>query len=331
MVVLEVNYNDYFLLLQQFADAFRIPHDITEDYLVVPESKGSGSMKVLKLFNELQVLVMDVSFNEGLNYKRIKSTENFFILHFDHVFIADTFKVRVDDEVLQKTNTYHSFVRLTSTSFDNEEFIPPRQQLKSVLVLFNEKWLKKYIGLSPNSDVLKKYLSLKTESFDIEPLDDEYMKLLNDLWSVPKNDPFKNIFLQNRVTLLIERFFTRLHEKTSLVNGMLNLSEDEVQRLVVVEQKLVSDFHATPPTIEAFSKMVSMSSTKLKKSFKEMYGNSIYSYYQHSRMEKAKELLESGKLSVKEVAEAVGYINTSNFVTAFKKQYNMLPAEVYEK
>ena len=74
--------------------------------------------------------------------------------------------------------------------------------------------------------------------------------------------------------------------------------------------------------------MVSMSSTKLKKSFKEMYGNSIYSYYQKLRMQKARELLLSGKYSLKQTAEAVGYINTANFITAFKKQYHVLPAKL---
>lgn len=45
-------------------------------------------------------------------------------------------------------------------------------------------------------------------------------------------------------------------------------------------------------------------------------------------MQKANELLLSGKYTVKHVAEAVGYINTSNFITAFKKHYKKLPSQV---
>ena len=147
---------------------------------------------------------------------------------------------------------------------------------------------------------------------------------------MPQNDPLQNIYLQNRVALLVERFFTRIHEKAGLVGGIFKLTEDEMQRLIKVEQFLIKDFSESPPTIEAFSKMVSMSSTRLKRSFKEMYGNSIYSYYQKLRMQKARELLLTGKYSIKQTAENVGYINTANFITAFKKQYNILPAQMLQ-
>ena len=74
-----------------------------------------------------------------------------------------------------------------------------------------------------------------------------------------------------------------------------------------------------------------LSSTKLKKSFKNMYGDSIYSYYQKQRLQKANELLLGGRHNVKQVAEAIGYNNVSNFTLAFKKQYKNVPGSVYNK
>lgn len=328
MVFLEIDHNNYFVLLQQIAAALHLSHQPSQDFLEIPESMGSGYFKALRLFDELQVLIADAVLVKEISYRRLASTEVFYVLHFDDVFISAPLHVKVDDEVLHKVNTRHSFARLTSSLFYHEEKFPAGQQLKGIKVLFNENWLKKYLGLSSGSEVLRKYLSLKTESFHFEPLDEEYMRLLNDLWQTPKNDPVQNIFLQNRVTLLVERFFTRLHEKSNLINGEFKLTDDEIQRLIKVEQHLTGDFETVPPTIEDFSKMVSMSSTRLKRSFKEMYGDSIYSYYQKLRMQKAHELLLSRKYSIKEVAEAVGYINTSNFIAAFKKQYQKLPSQV---
>ncbi|MBC7508108.1 MAG: hypothetical protein H7320_05055 [Ferruginibacter sp.] len=83
--------------------------------------------------------------------------------------------------------------------------------------------------------VLQKYLSLKTESFDIEQLNETYLPLMEEIWSVPQNDPVQNTFLQNWVTLLIERFFTRLHAKSSLLERRFNLTKEEVKRLIQVE------------------------------------------------------------------------------------------------
>jgi AraC-like DNA-binding protein len=227
---------------------------------------------------------------------------------------------------MQKSNTRHSVARLTSNLFVNTEELPPNMHIKSIKILFNEKWLKKYMGMEPDADVLKSYLSLKTESFDIEQLDAEYLELMEQLWNAPKNDPLQDMFLQNRVTLLIERFFTRLYQKMNLLQGKFDLSSAVIQSMVKVENLLISDFSKIPPTIEAFSRMFSMSSTKLKKSFKSIYGDSIYAYYQKQRLQKANELLLSGRYNVKQVAEAIGYNNVSNFTLAYKKQFNKVPA-----
>jgi AraC-like DNA-binding protein len=49
------------------------------------------------------------------------------------------------------------------------------------------------------------------------------------------------------------------------------------------------------------------------------------------RLQKAKELLLSGKYNVKETAHAVGFNNAANFSTAFKKQFHTLPSELIEE
>jgi AraC-like DNA-binding protein len=330
MIVLSINHTDYKLLLRDMAAALKIPYN-GADFITIPSSAGSGKVKVLQLFNELNVLLVDAVFNEALIYKRPQSETRYYVLHFEDVYISGTAKSTIDDEQLQKSNTHHSLARLTSNIFSFIEELPPRQTVKSIKILFAEKWLKKYLGLSADASVLQKYLSLKTESYDIEPLDVTYLRLMDEILSVPHNDPLQNIYLQNRVALLVERFFTRIHEKSDLVGGVFKLTEDEMQRLIKVQQSLINDFAEAPPTIEEFSKMVSMSSTKLKRSFKEMYGNSIYSYYQKLRMQKARELLLSGQYNIRQTAEAVGYINTANFITAFKKQYQVLPGQVLQK
>jgi AraC-like DNA-binding protein len=114
----------------------------------------------------------------------------------------------------------------------------------------------------------------------------------------------------------------------NLLEGKFDLSSNVIKSLIKIEHLLVSDFTQIPPTIEEFSRMVSMSSTKLKKSFKSMYGDSIYAYYQKQRLQKANELLLSGQYNVKQAAEAIGYNNVSNFTLAYRKQFNKVPTPV---
>ena len=327
MIVLHVNHSNYKLLLQDLAAALHIPY-YDSDFLLVPQPLGTGEFKAISLFDELQVLLVDATFNKSIVTIRERSDNRFFLLHFDDVFIAETATLKVDDELLQKSNTRHAVARLTSNVFVNTEELPAHLHIKSIKVLFNEKWLKKYMGMDAADDVLQKYLSLKTESFDIEQLDADYLTLMNDIWTVKKDDPLQNIFLQNRVTLLIELFFTRLYSKANLLQGKFNLSSDVINGLIKVEHLLVNDFSKLPPTIDEFSKLVSMSTTKLKKSFKSMFGDSIYAYYQKQRLQKANELLLTGNFSVKQAAFAVGYNSMGNFTLAYKKQYKKMPDNI---
>jgi AraC-like DNA-binding protein len=330
MIVLELKHTDNKTFLRTMAGLMGLPYN-GEDFIMLQPPAGTGTIKVIDLANELQVLLADIVLSKPLIAKREQSEKRYYVLHFEDAIFTDTARFSVDGEILHKTQVRHSVVRLTSNVFSNTEEIPANTVVKAVKVFFSEAWLKKYLGLGDNVDGLQKYVSLKTACFDIEPLDAEYLRLMDELWNVKKDDPLQNVFLQNRVTLMIERFFLRLAEKMKKFEGKPGKSEDEIQQLMKVESLLVNAAGQTPPTIEELSKLVGMSATKLKKSFKEMYGSGIYTYYQNMRLQKAKELLLSGKYSVKETAETVGFNNTANFSTAFKKHFNTLPSVLIQQ
>jgi AraC-like DNA-binding protein len=327
MIEFELRHTDNKTLLRTMAASMNLPYH-GEDFLLIQPPAGNGIIKIIDLAAELQVLLADVTFDHHFIAKRPPADKRYYVLHFEDVHITDSATFSVDGEKLLKKQTRHAAVRLTSNLFSNTEEISAHTQVKAVKVFFSEAWLKKYLGLGENVDGLQRYLALKTACFDIEPLDAEYHRLMEKLWNVKKDDPLQNIFLQNRVTLLIERFFTRLAEKMNRYEGKPDISQAAMERLMEVEQLLVKDLGESPPTIEALSKKVNMSPTRLKKSFKEMYGSSIYAYYQARRLQKAKELLLSGRYSIKETAETVGFYNAANFATAFKKQFKRLPSEL---
>ena len=311
------------------AAAMNVPYN-GENHITIVAPIGKGTIRILDISDELQVLLANAEFNYNLLAKRKHSDKRFYILHFDDAFITDTAVFSVDGEILQKKRIRHSVARLTSNIFSNTEEISAHTPFKTIKIIFSESWLKKYMGLDAAESVLQKYISLKTACYDIEPLDTEYLDLMEELWRSDSNDPLHNIFLQNRVTLLMERFFTRLNENMRLLDGKPKLNEDEVQRLIKAEELLIKDFTVPAPTIDELSKFINVSSTRLKKNFKEMYGDSIYAYYQKMRMQRAKEILQNGQHNVNATAHLVGYTNTSNFILAFKKQFKQSPGELLQ-
>jgi len=72
---------------------------------------------------------------------------------------------------------------------------------------------------------------------------------------------------------------------------------------------------------------VNLSSGRLAHLFKSEVGISPQRYLNNLRMEKAKELLEHGLLSVKEIAAEVGIPDVSRLCRSFKARYGMTPKE----
>ena len=62
--------------------------------------------------------------------------------------------------------------------------------------------------------------------------------------------------------------------------------------------------------------------------FKEMFGTTIFDFYQGQRMEHARYLLYEKGLSVTEVSLMLGYSSISHFSTAFKKHTGLKPCEL---
>lgn len=83
-----------------------------------------------------------------------------------------------------------------------------------------------------------------------------------------------------------------------------------------------------PITIKELSRKVAINECYLKKGFKELFGTTIFDFYQSQRMEHARYLLYEKGLSVTEVSSLLGYSSISHFSTAFKKHTGLKPCEL---
>jgi AraC-like DNA-binding protein len=83
-----------------------------------------------------------------------------------------------------------------------------------------------------------------------------------------------------------------------------------------------------PITIKELSRKVAINECYLKKGFKELFGTTIFDFYQSQRMEHARYLLYEKGLSVTEVSLLLGYSSISHFSTAFKKHTGLKPCEL---
>jgi AraC-like DNA-binding protein len=77
--------------------------------------------------------------------------------------------------------------------------------------------------------------------------------------------------------------------------------------------------------LKELAKKFGLNQNKLQHGFKTLLNQSVNSYIQSKRVEKAAELLSKGNYSVAEISEKVGLKSKSYFTKIFKKNYGISP------
>jgi len=104
----------------------------------------------------------------------------------------------------------------------------------------------------------------------------------------------------------------------------------EGDRNALVVQKImdyIQEHFAKALTVEQIAQHVYLSPNYVRSLFKEKTGETILNYMTQLRMQKAIQLLKQPKLKIHEISVAVGYENTSYFISVFQKHEGCTPAE----
>lgn len=101
----------------------------------------------------------------------------------------------------------------------------------------------------------------------------------------------------------------------------------QMEKIKAVHEKITGDLE-NRYTIDELSAMYDMPATTMKKCFREVYGDSIYSYQKRYRINVAASMLiQDESMEIQNVAAAVGYENPGKFSTAFRSIMGVSPAE----
>lgn len=104
----------------------------------------------------------------------------------------------------------------------------------------------------------------------------------------------------------------------------LTLSNGELTRLEKVRKRILKDL-TRHYTIDQLAEFAGINTYKLKRGFKQCYGDTIFKYLEHARLEKAMSLLKSGKYEISKISTLIGYQFPTNFIAAFKRNFGITP------
>lgn len=147
--------------------------------------------------------------------------------------------------------------------------------------------------------------------------------VLNQLINFNLNQSIKNLYFKGKAYELLSLYFNR-NEDANIEQCPFLVDESNVIKIRNAKDIIISKM-AEPPTLQELSEEIGLSLKKLKEGFKQIYGDSVFSFLFEYKMEVARKLLESGDYNVSEVGLKVGYSTSSHFIAAFKKKYGTTP------
>ncbi|NNF86565.1 MAG: AraC family transcriptional regulator [Winogradskyella sp.] len=147
--------------------------------------------------------------------------------------------------------------------------------------------------------------------------------VLNQMMNFNLNASIKTLYYKGKAYELLSLFFNK-NEDANIEQCPFLVDEENVAKLKMAKDIIVTNM-AEPPTLQELADTIGLSLKRLKEGFKQIYGDTVYSFLFDYKMEVARKLLESGDHNVNEVGLKVGYSTASHFIAAFKKKYGTTP------
>ena len=200
-----------------------------------------------------------------------------------------------------------------------------RHQFLTVEMSFN--FLRQHLGdfvlsLHP---LLRDVVAGQSEKSAVTPptrLTSRQQQLLSSLREAPVFAVAQKLWYQTKaLELAAELFFVAPGERELFCQRQQRLAAGRVEKVIA----LLRANPANVPNLEEIGRAVGCSPFHLSRTFSAVTGLTIPQYVRQLRMERAAELLRSGKFNVTEAALEVGYSSLSHFGQAFHETFGCCP------
>lgn len=269
--------------------------------------------------------------------------DGFYVLRFNNDTQAAQHIVRaVNSNFIQ----FHFCIKGAAVfNFNNGDYQLPIQEENSLLLYNPQRDLPMNLELSAETWLVTVLISIKKfhslfsrEANFIHFLSDEnkdrkYYKdgsiapgmaiVLNQLMNYSLHPSIQELYFKGKSYELLSLYFNRPAD-ADVEQCPFLVDEDNVQKIKRAKQIMIARMDA-PPTLNELSDEIGLSLNKLKEGFKQIYGDSVFSFLFDYKMEVARQLLETGSHNVNEVGLKVGYSTASHFIAAFKKKFGTTP------
>lgn len=270
----------------------------------------------------------------------------------DHDFLVLTYRNESNSMEILERHIDSSFIQFhfclkgaSKFIFNNGRYALDILEENSLLLYNPQQDLPIHLEVHPNSALVSILISIKRfhalfsqeaeyiTFLSAENRDKKYYQngvvspsmaiVLTQLIYYNLNTSIKNLYFKGKAYELLSLYFNR-SEDADIEQCPFLIDEANVIKIRKAKDIVISRM-TDPPTLQELSEEIGLNLKKLKEGFKQIYGDSVFSFLFDYKMEVARKLLESNEYNVNEVGLKVGYSSSSHFIAAFKKKYRTTP------
>ncbi|WP_220399598.1 helix-turn-helix domain-containing protein [Filimonas effusa] len=310
---IELTSKDGIGMLAAFAQ--KVGSTVENGRVEVPEKFGWGYIQGFNFDERLRMMIRNYELYQDFAISRRNQPANMLIFNFQH--IINTSKTPAGKKLAPS-------VQITTQGLNAEIFIPKNTVLNSIALVIDAGYLRELIGARIDHPLVNTILENKQpllfEEFVVAPL----LKVVDNI--VTANVPIllQDFYYKLKTQELICQLLIALVNRDGKKLYGLNIAD--IKMLYQVKERLLQNLEEAP-CIAELSRFSGMSETKLKRLFNQVFGKSIFQYFQNFRMQEAARLLKEERLSVSEVGYQLGFSNLGHFAKVFEEVMGVKPKQ----
>jgi AraC-like DNA-binding protein len=288
--------------------------------LEIPEKFGKGYC-IGFVFNEhIRMLISNYELKEDLVVENpeINASKRMIFFKFQNIF-PKTGVASPGKHLMEMPS-----VLIATSRMNTDDVISIHTNTAVINIEVDVDYLKGLFDLSEKSPVLQSLLQNTQPLLFEQMIYPSIRKIVDEILSEPVDETFELFFLRIKAEELVCRLLMELEKRDE--KHLVALNIHDIQSIYKVKEQMLEHLE-TPPVIKELAVCANMSPSKLKRLFKQIFGNSIFSYYQEFRMQEATRLLKEEKMSVSDVGYQLGFTNLSHFSRVFQEHIGMKPKQ----
>jgi AraC-like DNA-binding protein len=294
--------------------------EINNRRLDIPEKFGKGYCAGFVFNEHIRMLISNYELNEDLVVENpeIDASKKMIFFKFQNIF------PKTETLLSEKPLKAIPSVLIGTSRMNTDDVISIHTNTATINIEVDANYLNGLFDLSEKSPVLQSLLQNTQPLLFEQMMYPSLQRIVDEIVTEPVDETFELFFLRIKAEELICRLLMELEKRDE--KHLYALNTHDIQTIYKIKEQILEHLE-TPPVINELAVCANMSPSKLKRLFKQIFGNSIFSYYQEFRMKEAARLLKEEKLSVSDVGYTLGFTNLSHFSRVFEEHIGMKPKQ----